>query len=158
MLATVLFTDIVGSTEHAKRLGDDQWTGLLEEHHRLVRNELTIFKGREIKTTGDGFLALFDSPTRAVQCARAVRDDLHRLGVEIKAGLHAGDVELMGRDVGGIAVHIAARVMAEAGSGEVLVSSTVKDLVGGSGIPFDDRGSHALKGVPNEWRLYALSG
>jgi class 3 adenylate cyclase len=158
VLATVLFTDIVGSTELAKRLGDAKWTGLLEDHHRMVRNELAIFKGREIKTTGDGFLALFDSPTRAVQCARAVRDDLRGLGVEIKVGLHTGDVELMGRDVGGIAVHIASRVMGEAGPGEVLVSSTVRDLVGGSGIPFDDRGAHGLKGVPDEWRLFALGG
>jgi len=156
VLATVLFTDIVGSTEHAERLGDEKWTGLLEEHHRLVRNELAIFKGREIKTTGDGFLALFDSPTRAVQCARAVRDEIRRLGVEIKAGLHSGDVEVMGRDVGGIAVHTAARIASLAGPGEVLVSRTVSDLVAGSGIEFEDRGSHTLKGVPGEWRLFAV--
>jgi class 3 adenylate cyclase/alpha-beta hydrolase superfamily lysophospholipase len=156
VLATVLFTDIVGSTQRAAALGDRRWRELLDAHHAAVRRELARFRGREVKTTGDGFLAAFDGPARAVRCAAAIRDAVRQLGIEIRAGLHTGEVELLGDDVGGIAVHIGARVAAEAGPGEVLVSSTVKDLVAGSGLEFDDRGARALKGVPGEWRLFAV--
>jgi class 3 adenylate cyclase len=157
VLATVLFTDIVGSTELAVRLGDRRWRDLLDAHHASVRGELSRFRGREVKTAGDGFLATFDGPARAIRCADAIRTAVRTLGIEIRAGLHTGEIELMGDDVGGIAVHLGARVAAEAGSGEVLVSSTVKDLVAGSGIEFDDRGAHTLKGVPGEWRLFAAT-
>ena len=156
MLATVLFTDIVGSTERAAELGDSRWTDLLEEYYGAARSELERFRGQEIKTTGDGFLATFDGPTRGVRCAQSMGAAAGSLGLSIRAGLHTGECELMENDVGGIAVHIGARVMAEAGSGEVLVSSTVKDLVAGSGLEFEDRGSHRLKGVPDEWRLFAV--
>jgi class 3 adenylate cyclase len=156
VLATVLFTDIVGSTELAARLGDRRWRDLLDAHHAAVRSELSRFRGREVKTAGDGFLATFDGPARAARCAVSITQVVRPLGLEVRAGVHTGEVELMGDDIGGIAVHTGARVAAEAGSGEVLVSSTVKDLVAGSGIEFDDRGAHTLKGVPGEWRLFAV--
>src|SRR5439155_11862771 len=152
VLATVLFTDIVGSTEHATRLGDRAWRDLLEGHDTAVRLELGRFRGREIHTTGDGFFATFDGPARAVQCALAIREAVRPLGLEIRAGLHTGEVELADGNVAGLAVHIGQRVMAEAGPGTVLVSSTVRDLVGGSGLAFADQGLRSLKGVPEEWR------
>jgi class 3 adenylate cyclase len=155
VLATVLFTDIVGSTERATQLGDRAWKDLLQMHHALIRQELTRFRGREVDTAGDGFLATFDGPARAVRCAQAIIDDVRAIGLEVRAGVHTGEIELMGDDVGGIAVHIGARVVGTAGPGEVLVSSTVRDLVAGSGIEFDERGEHALKGLPGEWRLFA---
>ncbi len=158
VLATVLFTDIVGSTARAVQIGDQRWRDLLATHHALVRRELTRFRGREVKTTGDGFLATFDGPARAIRCACAIRDGVRPLGIEIRAGLHTGECELMGDDVGGIAVHIGARVAAGAAPSEVLVSSTVKDLVAGAGLRFADRGTHALHGVPGEWRLFAVEG
>jgi uncharacterized protein (TIGR00369 family) len=157
MLATVLFTDIVGSTCHAERLGDAAWHELLSRHHTLIRSEIAAFDGREIKTTGDGFLVTFDSPGRAVQCARAVRDGVARLGLDIRAGLHTGECELSGADVAGIAVHIASRVQSLAGPGEILVSGTVRDLVAGSGLPFEDRGRQSLKGIEGEWPLFAVT-
>jgi class 3 adenylate cyclase len=156
VLATVLFTDIVGSTEHASRLGDGRWRTLLGEHNSVVRSELERWRGTEIKTIGDGFLATFDGPARAVQCAAEIVDSVNSLGLRIRAGLHTGECELVAGDVAGIAVHIGARVMSCAAAGEVLASSTVKDLVVGSGLRFTDRGLHVLKGVPDEWRLYAL--
>jgi class 3 adenylate cyclase/alpha-beta hydrolase superfamily lysophospholipase len=156
VLATVLFTDIVGSTEHVSRVGDARWRGVLHEHNDLVRGELRHWRGREVKTIGDGFLATFDGPARAVQCAAEIIDSGRRLGLHLRAGVHTGECELLGDDVAGIAVHIGARVMANAGADEVLASSTVKDLVFGSGLRFRDRGLHALKGVPERWRLYAL--
>jgi class 3 adenylate cyclase len=156
VLATVLFTDIVDSTKRAEELGDSRWRRLLEDHQALVRERLERFEGREVKTTGDGFLATFDGPTRAVECARAIADDMPGLGVEIRAGLHAGEVELMGDDVGGIAVHVAARIAALAGPGEVLASRTVRDLAVGSGIEFRPAGSHRLKGVADEWEVFGV--
>jgi class 3 adenylate cyclase len=156
VLATVLFTDIVGSTEYASHLGDGRWRALLDEHNAVVRAELTRWRGQEVKTIGDGFLATFDGPARAVHCAANIVDAVRALGLRIRAGLHTGECELVGSDVAGIAVHIGARVMATAGADEVLASSTVKDLVVGSGLRFCDRGLHSLKGVPDEWRLYAL--
>jgi len=156
VLATVLFTDIVGSTERAATLGDRQWRDLLESHQELVRGELARFRGHEVKTLGDGFLATFDGPARAIRSAVAIRDGVRRLGIEIKGGLHTGECELMDDDVGGIAVHIGARVAASASPGEILVSSTVKDLVAGSGLRFVDRGARSLHGVPGEWRLFAV--
>ncbi len=156
VLATVLFTDIVGSTEQAARLGDRRWRELLESHHALVRKELARFRGREIDTAGDGFLATFDGPARAIRCACAISDAVKPLGIEIRAGLHTGECEVMREKLGGIAVHIGARVAALATPGEVLVSSTVKDLVAGSGLEFEDRGTHTLKGIPGEWRLFAV--
>ncbi|MEX1194130.1 MAG: adenylate/guanylate cyclase domain-containing protein [Dehalococcoidia bacterium] len=154
VLATVLFTDIVGSTEQTAEMGDRRWHALLDNHNKIAHQEITRFRGREIKSTGDGVLATFDGPGRGVRCARAICDSVKPLGIEVRAGLHTGECELMGDDIGGIAVVIAARVAARAGAGEVLVSSTVKDLVAGSGIEFEDRGSQALKGVPDEWRLF----
>jgi class 3 adenylate cyclase len=156
VLATVLFTDIVDSTRCAEQLGDRRWRELLEDHQALVRGCLARFDGREIKTTGDGFLATFDGPTRAVECARRIADEMPALGVEIRAGLHAGEVELMGDDVGGIAVHVAARIAALAGPGEVLASRTVRDLAVGSGIDFRAGGSHRLKGVADEWEVFGV--
>jgi class 3 adenylate cyclase len=158
VLSTVLFTDIVGSTERAAALGDRAWHVLLNTHHEIVRRELERHRGREVKTVGDGFLATFDGPARAIRCACAVRDGVRSLGIEVRAGLHTGECELMGEDVGGIAVHIGARVVAKAAPGEVLVSNTVKDLVAGSGLRFGDRGAHSLHGVPDEWRLFAVEG
>ena len=157
VLATVLFTDIVSSADRATEVGDRRWRDALDAHDRLVHTHIEHYRGRRIKTTGDGVLATFDGPARAIQCARSIGEEVRlRLGVEIRAGLHTGEVELRGDDIGGIAVSLAARVMAKAEPSEVLVSSTVKDLVVGSGIEFDDRGSHSLKGVPGEWRLFAV--
>jgi class 3 adenylate cyclase len=156
VLATVLFTDIVGSTERAVELGDREWHDLVERHHGLVRSQLARFRGREIDTAGDGFFATFDGPARAIHCACAIADAVRELGIDIRAGLHTGEVELAEDKPRGIAVHIGARVSARAEPGEVLVSNTVKDLVAGSGIEFDDRGTAELKGVPGEWRLYAV--
>ena len=158
VLATVLFTDIAGSTELAVRLGDKRWHALLDQHHRVVREQLARFRGREIDTAGDGFFATFDGPARAIRCAMAIRDGLGGLGLSVRAGLHTGEVELMGEKVGGIAVHTGARVSTQAGPGEVLVSRTVVDLVAGSGITFEDRGERQLKGVPGSWRLFAVTG
>jgi pimeloyl-ACP methyl ester carboxylesterase len=158
VLATVMFTDIVGSTERAAQLGDRRWGQVLQEHHDAIRKELDRYRGREVDTAGDGFLATFDGPARAIRCARAICDALRSVGLEIRAGVHTGEVELMDSNIGGIAVHIAARVMAAAGPGEIVVSSTVKDLVAGSGIGFEDRGVQTLKGVPDEWRLFAVAG
>ena len=157
VLATVLFTDIVGATERAAHLGDRHWHDLLDSHHALIRRELARFRGREIDTAGDGFLATFDGPARAVRCACSICDAVRALGLEIRAGLHTGECELMGDKLGGIAVHTGARVAAQAQSGEVLVSSTVRDLVAGSGLSFQDRGVQSLKGIPGEWRLFAVS-
>ena len=155
MLGTFLFTDIVGSTERAAQMGDAAFRALLEQHHALVRRRLAQFRGAEVSTAGDGFFATFDGPGRAIRAACAIRDDVRSLGLEIRAGLHTGEGHVQHGEVGGIAVHVAARVAALAGPGEVLVSSTVRDLVAGSQVEFEDRGAHALKGVPGEWRLYA---
>jgi class 3 adenylate cyclase len=157
-LATVLFTDIVGSTELANRLGDARWLEVRAAHHDLVRRNLAAFRGREIDCTGDGFLATFDGPARAVQCAVEIREGVRSLGLDIRAGLHTGEVERRGSEIGGIAVHLAARVTAAAAPGEVLASRTVQDLVAGSGIRFEDRGERSLKGVPGTWQLLAVSG
>jgi class 3 adenylate cyclase len=156
VLSTVLFTDIVSSTERAAELGDRRWGELLAAHDTAVRRELERFRGREVKTTGDGFLATFDGPARAVHCATAVRDALGALGLDVRAGVHTGECELDRDEVRGIAVHTGARIAALAAAGEVLVSSIVKDLVAGSDIEFDDRGAHELKGLPGEWRVYAV--
>ena len=156
VLATVLFTDVVGSTAQAAQMGDVAWRDLLERHNMLLRKELGRFRGREIHTVGDGFLATFDGPARAVRCAQAVCLAVRTLGLEVRAGVHTGEIELAGDDIRGLAVHIAARVMSSAGPGEVLASATVKDLVFGSGIEFENRGMHVLKGVPGEWRLFAV--
>jgi class 3 adenylate cyclase len=156
VLATVLFTDIVDSTRLAGELGDRRWRELLEQHQEQTRVQLSRFEGREVKTTGDGFLAVFDGPTRAAECARAIVEEMPPLGIEVRAGLHTGEVELMGDDVGGIAVHVAARIAALAGSSEVFASRTVRDLSVGSGVEFDSAGSHALKGVADEWDVYAV--
>jgi class 3 adenylate cyclase len=155
-LATVLFTDIVGSTDHARQVGDRRWGELLDTHDRLARELVGQLHGRLVKSTGDGILALFDRPGRAIRCATALRDRLRGSGVEIRAGVHTGEVQLRGEDVGGIAVHFAARVMAAAAPGEVLVSGTVRDLVAGSDYVLEDRGAHALKGITGEWRLFAV--
>jgi len=157
VLATVLFTDIVGSTEHLAELGDRKWRDLLDAHDRTIRRQLERFRGREVGTTGDGFLATFDGPGRAIECGCAMRDAVRTLGLEIRVGLHTGEIEVRAdNDVAGVAVHIGARVAQHAGAAEVLVSSTVKDLVAGSGIEFDDRGEHELKGVPGTWRLFSV--
>jgi class 3 adenylate cyclase len=158
VLATVLFTDLVASTERAAELGDGKWREALEAHQELVRRELERFRGREVKTTGDGFLATFDGPARAIRCSCAIRDGARKTGLEMRAGLHTGEIEVMGEDIGGIAVHIGSRVSGLAEPDEVLVSRTVVDLVAGSGIEFEDRGEHELKGVPGTWQLFrALS-
>ena len=157
ILATVLFTDIVRSTERAVELGDEAWRDLLQRHHGVVRGEIARFRGDEIDTAGDGFFASFDGPARAIRCACAVQQAVRELGLEIRAGVHTGECELDGDKPRGIAVHVGARVAGEAEPGEVLVSSTVKDLVAGSGLEFEDRGVRELKGVPGEWRLYAVS-
>jgi pimeloyl-ACP methyl ester carboxylesterase len=156
VLATVLFTDIVGSTDKAEALGDQRWRDLLANHNAAVRRNLDRFRGREIKTTGDGFLASFDGPARGIRCACSIEDEVRGLGIEVRAGLHTGECEVMGDDYSGIAVHIGARVAALAGAGEVLVSSTVKDLVAGSGLRFIDFGVRSLKGVQGEWRIFAV--
>jgi class 3 adenylate cyclase len=158
VLATVMFSDIVSSTERAAEIGDRSWRDVLDRHDGLVRKLLSEHGGREIKTTGDGFLALFDAPTRAIRCALAIRDELRALEIDVRIGMHSGEVELRGNDVGGIAVNLGSRVAAAASPGEVLVSSTVRDLVGGSGIGFEDRGDHELKGVPDRWRLFSVAG
>ena len=158
VLATVMVTDIVGSTQRAAELGDRRWREILESHQESLRRELTRFRGREIKNLGDGSLATFDGPARAIRCGLAIVEAARERGLAVRVGLHCGEVDLIGDDVGGIAVHTAARVGALAGAGDVLVSSTVKDLVAGSGIEFDDRGTRELKGVPGEWRLYAVKG
>ena len=157
VLATVLFTDIVDSTRRAAEMGDRDWHALLDAHDAVVRSQLSRFRGREVNTSGDGFLAMFDGPQRAIRCAMAIRDAVQALGIEVRAGLHTGEVEVRGDDIGGIAVHIGARVSALAGPNEVLVSSTLRDLVIGSGLEFEDRGAHQLKGVPGEWRLFAVA-
>jgi pimeloyl-ACP methyl ester carboxylesterase/class 3 adenylate cyclase len=156
VLATVLFTDLVDSTRRAAALGDRRWHRLLEQHQEVVRRQLVRFRGREVKTTGDGFLATFDGPARAIRAADAIRAELRELGLEVRVGLHTGECELLGEDIGGIAVHIAARVLAQAGAGEIWCSRTVKDLVAGAGFVFTDRGSYRLKGVPEEWQLFAV--
>jgi pimeloyl-ACP methyl ester carboxylesterase len=157
VLATVLFTDIVRSTERARELGDRSWRDLLEQHHELVRRELQRFRGREVDTAGDGFFATFDGPARGIRCAKAVVAAVDSLGLDVRAGLHTGEVELAGNAVRGIAVHTGARVASLAGPGEVLVSGTVKDLIAGSGIELVSRGSHQLKGIPGEWTLYSVA-
>jgi class 3 adenylate cyclase len=156
-LSTLLFTDIAGSTELITRLGDQAWQGLLERHHAMVREELVRFRGREVDTAGDGFFATFDGPARAVRCALSVVGAAQQLGIKIRAGLHTGEIQAMGPKISGIALHIGARVVATAKPSEVLVSSTVKDLVAGSGIRFADRGTHVLKGVSGEWHLFAAT-
>ena len=156
VLATVVFTDIVDSTGLAAELGDRRWHRVLVDHQELVRGQLVRFRGREVKTTGDGFLASFDGPARAIRAAAAIRAGLRDQGLQVRAGLHTGEVELLGDDIGGIAVHIAARVLAQAGAGEIVCSRTVKDLVAGAGFVFADRGTHRLKGVPDSWQLYAV--
>jgi pimeloyl-ACP methyl ester carboxylesterase len=158
VLATVLFTDIVSSSERAASLGDRAWRELLERHHALVRRQLVRYRGKEVDTAGDGFFASFDGPARAIRCACAIADSLRELGLDVRAGLHTGECELVEGKVAGIAVHTGARVASHAKPGEVLVSSTVKDLVAGSGLAFEDRGVHELKGIPGEWRLFAVSG
>jgi class 3 adenylate cyclase len=157
VLATVAFTDIVGSTELASELGDRRWRELLETHDSVARREIEAARGRLVKTTGDGMLATFDGPARAIRAIRAIEASLRGVGLPVRGGLHAGEVEVRGDDVGGIAVHIASRVADLAGPGEVLVSSTVKDLVAGSGLAFEDRGAHELRGVPGAWRVFALA-
>jgi class 3 adenylate cyclase len=157
VLATVLFTDIVDSTRRAAEMGDRDWHALLDAHDAVLRSQLARFRGREVNTSGDGFLATFDGPQRAIRCAMAIRDAVQALGIEVRAGLHTGEVEIRGDDIGGIAVHIGARVSAQAEANDVLVSSTLRDLVIGSGLEFDDRGTHQLKGVPGEWRLFAVA-
>jgi class 3 adenylate cyclase/pimeloyl-ACP methyl ester carboxylesterase len=156
VLATVLFTDIVDSTSRAAGLGDRRWHHLLVEHQEAVRRQLARYRGREVKTTGDGFLTTFDGPARAIRAADAIRAGVRELGLEVRVGLHTGECELLGDDIGGIAVHIAARVLAQAGAGEIWCSRTVKDLVAGSGFAFADRGTRSLKGVPDSWQLYAV--
>jgi pimeloyl-ACP methyl ester carboxylesterase len=158
VLATVMFTDIVGSTQQAIAVGDRRWLDTLARHDAVVRQELVRHRGREVKTTGDGFLATFDGPARAVRCASAIVQAVRPLGLEVRAGVHTGECELVGDDVGGIAVHIGQRVSALAGPGEVLASSTVRDLVAGSGLTFESRGEHLLRGLPDEWRIYAVVG
>jgi class 3 adenylate cyclase len=157
VLATVLFTDIVDSTRRAAELTDRPWRALLDEHNQIALRAISRYGGREIKTTGDGVVATFDGPARAVRAAASIRADVADLGLDIRAGLHTGEIELEATDIAGLAVHIAARILAMANSGEVLVSGTVKDLVVGSGLEFNDRGSHVLKGVPGEWRVFALA-
>ena len=157
VLSTMLFTDIVGSTERAAELGDQRWTAFLADHHRLVREQLDRHRGQEVRVVGDSFLATFDGPARAIRCASAIRDAVGVLGIEVRAGLHTGEIELGPSGIEGLAVHIGARVAALADAGEILVSSTVKDLVAGSGFAFDDRGRHVLKGVPGDWQLHAVA-
>jgi class 3 adenylate cyclase len=154
VLATVLFTDIVEATVHAERLGDRAWKDLLERHHDTVRTELARFRGHEVDTAGDGFFATFEGPARAVRCALALRDAVRPLGVEIRAGLHTGECQNVGGKMGGIAVHTGARVMGQAGAGQVVVSRTVRDLVAGTGLQFESLGAHTLKGVSGEWELF----
>jgi class 3 adenylate cyclase len=156
-LATVLFTDIVGSTATAAELGDTRWRALLDRHDAIVRGELARFGGHEVDSTGDGFLATFDTPGIAIRCARAIGDTLDAIGVSIRAGVHTGEVEVRGGQIGGLAVHIGARVAAQGGAGDIVVSSTVKELLAGSELTFVDRGEHELKGVPGTWHLYLVA-
>jgi pimeloyl-ACP methyl ester carboxylesterase len=158
VLATLLFADIVGSTERAAAMGDRRWRGVIENYYALVRRSVERFRGVEVSTEGDGFIARFDGPARAVSCARAIREGAQGLGIEVRAGVHTGEIEIHGDEISGLTVHIGARVGALADGSEVLVSRTVKDLVVGSGIEFSDRGTHELKGVPDTWQLYALAG
>jgi class 3 adenylate cyclase len=158
VLTTIVFTDIVGSTERVASIGDQRWHALLDSHDRVLREQVRGFKGREIQTTGDGFLLSFDGPARAIRCVQAIGHAVEHLGIEIRTGLHTGECEVRGDDLGGLAVHIAARVGALATSGEILVTGTLRDLVAGSGIEFDDRGEHELRGVPGTWKLYAVAG
>jgi class 3 adenylate cyclase len=157
VLATVLFSDVVASTQRAAAIGDGEWRHVLDAHDDMVRRQLRRFSGREVKATGDGFMATFDGPARAIRCAVAIRDGARQLGLDVRVGLHCGEVELRDTDIGGIAVHIAQRVQSLAEPGEVLVSRTVKDLVAGSSTVFDDRGDHVLKGVPDAWQLFGVS-
>jgi class 3 adenylate cyclase len=157
VLATVLFTDIVDSTRRASELGDRRWQALMRSHDEVVRERVGAFRGREVKAMGDGFLMTFDGPARGIRCARAIVEDVEPIGMEVRAGLHTGECELIGEDVGGLAVNIGARVGGLAAGGEVLVSRTVKDLVVGSGIEFEERGAHELKGVPGTWELFAVT-
>jgi class 3 adenylate cyclase len=157
ILSTVMFTDIVDSTRQAAHLGDSEWRALIRRHDETVRSQLHHFGGREIDRTGDGFLAAFASPARAIRCAQAIGEAMHSIGLSVRAGVHSGEFEVIGDHLGGIAVHIGARISALAGPNEVLVSQTVRDAVIGSGITFDDRGTHELKGVPGQWRLYAVA-
>jgi class 3 adenylate cyclase len=156
-LATLMFVDVVGSTEQAVALGDRRWREVLQQFYAIIRRELAAFRGREVKTTGDGVLATFDGPARAIRCACSIRERVRPLQLRVRVGVHTGECELLGDDLGGIAVHIAARVAAAAGPDEVLVSSTVKDLVAGSQMSFVNRGDHELKGVPGQWRLHAVA-
>jgi len=155
-LTTVLFLDIVGSTERAAQLGDTAWLALLRKYYDVSRQEFVRFRGREVNSAGDGLLATFDGPARAIRCAWAIGEKIAPMGIEVRAGVHTGECELIDKNVGGIAVHVGSRVMAHAGANEVIVSSTVKDLVAGSGLRFESRGVHVLKGVPGKWRLYAV--
>jgi class 3 adenylate cyclase len=157
VLATVMFSDIVDSSAHAAAVGDREWRGIREQHDAIVRASVARYRGREVKTMGDGFLLTFDAPARAVRCAQEIASGVRALGIEVRAGLHTGEIEMDGSDIAGIAVAIAARVSALAGAGEVLVSGTIRDLTAGAQITFDDRGSHELKGIPDMWRLYAAS-
>jgi class 3 adenylate cyclase len=157
VLATVLFTDIVDSTRRASDMGDRDWHALLDAHDAIVRAQLARFRGREVNTAGDGFLAMFDGPQRAIRCAMSIRDAVQSLGIQVRAGLHTGECEVLGDDIGGIGVHIGARVSALAGPNDVLVSSTLCDLVIGSGLEFEERGAYELKGVPGEWHLFAVA-
>ena len=157
VLATVMFVDIVGSTEHATRLGDRQWRDVLDRYYAIARRQLARFRGREIDTAGDGLFATFDGPARAIRCAKTIADEVSVLEIAVRVGIHSGECEVIGDKVGGIAVHTGARIAGQAGPSEVLVSSTVKDLVAGSGIRFEDRGRHQLKGVPSEWSLFAVA-
>jgi class 3 adenylate cyclase len=157
VLATVLFTDIVGSTAKLAELGDARWRELVERHHAVIRQQLGRFRGTEVDTAGDGFFATFDGPIRAIKCATAITESLRKLGLEVRAGLHTGECEVIGDKITGIAVNIGARIAARAGPGEILVSSTVKDLVAGSGLGFADVGEHQLKGIPGAWRIYRVS-
>jgi class 3 adenylate cyclase len=152
-----MFTDIVGSTEHASALGDARWRQLLDRHDAVVQREVERYRGTQVKHTGDGVLARFDGPARAVSCGQAIAAGVRALGIEVRTGVHTGEIELRGDDIGGIAVHVGARVMALADPGEVLVTRTVRDLTAGSGLTFEDRGEHALKGVPDRWQLYRAS-
>jgi class 3 adenylate cyclase len=156
VLATVLFTDLVGSTDRAAELGDREWRDVLERHHTHVRSELGRYRGTEVDSAGDGFFCRFDGPARAIACARRIVDGANELGIEVRAGIHTGECELIGDKIAGISVVTGARISSLAGPGEVLVSSTVKDLVAGSGFAFEDRGEHDLKGVPGQWRLYSV--
>jgi class 3 adenylate cyclase len=156
VLTTVLFTDIVDSTKLAAEMGDQKWGDLLEEHHKMIRHELKVFRGHEVKTTGDGFHATFDGPARAIQCADAIRDSTRQLGLNLRLGIHTGECEIRGESLEGLAIHIAARVSSMAAGGDLLVSRTVKDLVAGSGIEFEDFGTHSLRGIPGEHRLFKV--